>query len=73
MITLSKKWAKVLVSEPESGMGYQVASIYLKDGRRFDQVMIVEGRITSIEDDPYIPFTEADIDRIVVTHDTRKP
>lgn len=69
MITLSSKWAKALVSQPETGMGYQITSIYLKDGRRFDQVMIVEGRITSIKNDPNIPFSESDIEHIVVTHE----
>jgi len=53
-------------------MGYQIASIYLKNGQRFDQVMVVEGRITSIKDDPNIPFIESDIERIVVTHDKWK-
>jgi hypothetical protein len=55
-----------------TGMGYQIASIYLKNGQRYDQVMAVEGRITSIKDDPNIPFTEADIERIVVTHNKWK-
>lgn len=68
MIVLSERWAKDLVSQPETGMGYQVASVYLKDGRQFDDVMIVEGRITSIKNDSKIPFLEADIVKIVVTH-----
>jgi hypothetical protein len=72
MITLSTRWAQELVSNPETGMGYQIATVYLKNGKRIDQVMIVEGRITSIMDDPNIPFAEADIDRIAVTHDKWK-
>jgi hypothetical protein len=72
MITLSTSWAQELVSQPETGMGYQIASIYLKNGQRFDQVMVVEGGITSIKDDPNIPFIESDIERIVVTHDKWK-
>ena len=72
MITLSTSWAQELVSQPETGMGYQIASIYLKNGQRYDQVMAVEGRITSIKDDHNIPFTEADIERIVVTHNKWK-
>lgn len=50
-------------------MGYQVASIILKDGRRFDRVVIVEGSITQIKDIKGIPFSDDDIADIVVTHD----
>lgn len=69
MIQLSEKWAKQLTTQPETGMGYQVATVFLKDGRRFDQVMIVGGNITSVKKNPMIPFVEEDIDRIVVTHE----
>ena len=50
-------------------MGYQIVSVYLKDGRRFDHVVIVGGTISSIKGDSIIPFQESDIDKIVVTHD----
>ena len=68
MLTLSPKWAKTLVSQPETGMGYQIATVLLKDGRKFDRVMIVEGRITNIAGSEDIPFGEEQIDRILVTH-----
>jgi hypothetical protein len=66
---LSAKWAKELVSQPETGMGFQVVSVWLKDGRRFDHVLIVEGCITRIKGLERIPFTEDQIGKIVVTHD----
>jgi hypothetical protein len=50
-------------------MGYQIASVILKDGRRFDQVVIVGGYLTKIKDLKYIPFSEDAIAEIVVTHD----
>ena len=50
-------------------MGYQVASVLLKDGRRFDQVVIVEGYLTRIKGIKDIPFSEEEIQDIVVTHD----
>jgi hypothetical protein len=46
MLPLSGKWARKLAAEPETGMGYQIASIVLKNGNRFDQV--VEGNITQV-------------------------
>ncbi len=69
MIALSSKWATELASKPETGMGYQVVSVVLKDGKRFDQVAVVEGRITEMRGRKDIPFTEDQIAEIVVTHD----
>jgi hypothetical protein len=50
-------------------MGYQVVSVYLKDGRRFDRVVVVGGLISSVSGSQEIPFSEEEIARIVVTHD----
>ncbi len=69
MIWLSTKWAKMLASKPETGMGYQVVTVILKDGNRFDQVAVVEGRIAQIRGRKDIPFTEDEIAEIVLTHD----
>jgi hypothetical protein len=68
-ITLSAKWASELVSKPETGMGYQVVSVVLKDGRRFDQVAVVEGRIAKVRGHKDIPFTEDQLAQIIVTHE----
>jgi hypothetical protein len=69
MITLSTKGASELASKPETGMGYQVVSVVLQDGKRFDQVVIVEGRITEIRGLGDIPFTEDQIAQLILTHD----
>jgi hypothetical protein len=69
MIELSKKWLAELVDKPETGMGYQVVSIVLKDGKRYDQVVVVEGRVTQIRELGDIPFTEEQIAQIILTHD----
>lgn len=69
MLQLSDKWGPVLASQPETGMGYQVASIILKDGSRYDQVLIEAGCITRIRALDDVPFDEDQIAEIVVTHD----
>lgn len=69
MLQLSDKWGPVLVSQPETGMGYQVASIVLKDGSRYDQTLIEAGCITRIRGLEDIPFSEDEIAEIIVTHD----
>jgi hypothetical protein len=50
-------------------MGYQIASIILKDGSRYDQAIIESGFITRIKDLNQISFREEDIAQIVVTRD----
>jgi len=70
MLQLSDKWGPVLVSQPETGLGYQVASIILKDGTRYDQVLIEAGYIARIRGLEEIPFGEDQIAEIIVTHDT---
>lgn len=69
MIKLSKKWAQDLTAKPETGMGYQIASIRLHNGTRYDQVVINSGFITRIRNFDKIPFEEKDIDQIIITHD----
>jgi hypothetical protein len=49
-------------------MGYQIASIVLKDGRKYDQAVIAGGIVTKIWNIDDIPFREDDIDQIIVTH-----
>ena len=68
MLALSNKWAPVLVSQPETGMNYQIATVFLKDGRKFDHVLITGGYITKIGESSNIPFTEQDIVKIAVNH-----
>jgi hypothetical protein len=68
MLPLSNKWAPTLVSQPETGMGYQIASIFLQDGSRFDRVLIVGGYVTKVGESTDIPFDEGEIAKIVVNH-----
>ena len=69
MISLSEKWASELAGKPETGMGYQVVSVILQDGRRFDQAAVVEGVLAEIRGLQRIPFTEDQIAEIIVTHE----
>lgn len=68
MLKLSDRWGPRLVNQPETGMGYQIATIILLDGRRFHKASIVGGIITKIKNVEGIPFTESEIEDIVVTH-----
>jgi hypothetical protein len=65
MLALSDKWGESFASIPETGMGYTVLSVILKDGRRFDRVCVNGGIVTKIGDSTSIPFAESDIDQFV--------
>jgi hypothetical protein len=69
MIRLSSKWLNVLASQPETGLGYHIVTVVLKNGRRIDHVAVVEGNITEIRGRIDIPFAEDDIAQLVVTHE----
>ena len=68
-VVLSKKWASYLSSLPETGMGYQVVAVVLKNGQKFERVVIDSGYITRVRGYGEIPFAETDIVEIRVTHD----
>ena len=68
MIALSKKWAPILIAQPESGMGYQIATVLLRDGTQIENVIIVGGVVTDVAGKKDIPFSEEQIIDIKVTH-----
>lgn len=52
----------------ETGIGYQVISIHLSDGRHFDQVVVSEGCIIEVRGFKEIPFTPEDVAFVSVNH-----
>jgi hypothetical protein len=66
---LPDKWGPVLASQPETGMGYQVATVIMKDGSQYEHVVIEEGQITRIKGLSSIPFKAHDIADIRITHE----
>jgi hypothetical protein len=65
----SKAFAEFFRGQPETGMGYWVTDVVLKDGSRVSQVVVDSGYITKIKSMLFIPFDEDDIDHFVVTHE----
>jgi hypothetical protein len=69
MKTLPYVWSESLRHKPETGMGYQVASVMLRDGRTVEDVAIIECRmITEVRGHADIPFDPDDIVGIELTH-----
>ena len=71
-MTLPDEWRDYLVSEPETGMGYWVVSVRLRDGRQVDRVVINSGYITQVFGYKELPFEPAEISELWVTHDKWK-
>lgn len=65
---LPDKWGQILVAQPEAGMGYQIVTVTLFDGRCFDQVVVDSGYIVSVDGSTQVPFDVDDIYQIVVTN-----
>jgi hypothetical protein len=52
----------------ETGIGYQVVSVELKDGRVFDQVVASEGCIIEVRGHKEIPFVPEEVALVKVNH-----
>ena len=57
-----------LKSTKETGFGYKVVSVELKDGRRFEQVAVSEGCIVAVRGCEEVPFAAQDIESVSVNH-----
>lgn len=69
MKQLSEEWSRFLQAQPETGMGYQVVSVTLRDGRKIDDVAIVDGSIVAeVRGYEDVPFDPRDIAGIEMTH-----
>jgi hypothetical protein len=53
---------------PQTGVGYQIVSVELKDGRRFDQAVVSEGCIIEVRGHDEICFSPAEIAWVSVNH-----
>jgi hypothetical protein len=54
--------------EKETGIGYQIVSVSLKDGRCFDQVVASEGCIIQIRGYAVVPFAPEEVVSVCVNH-----
>ena len=59
---LSKKWVDKLMALPESGMGYQVVDVHLKNGIVVREIIVINCQI--IMDQGNLSFSENDIQDI---------
>ena len=60
--------AEHLKSTRETGIGYQVVSVELKDQRVFEQVVISEGCVIEVRGYKEIPFSPDDVVAVNLNH-----
>lgn len=69
MKRLPRTWTDYLAKHPETGMGYQIVSVTLADGRKVEDVAIIECNIIGeVRGHADVPFDPEDIVAIEVTH-----
>ena len=70
MLKLNDYWIKILSKLPETGMGYQVGRVTLKNGRVLNRVVIIQSSlIGEAEGSKKIDFSNDEIEKIEVTHE----
>ena len=57
-----------LKREKETGLGYKIVSVVLKDGTRFEQAVASEGCIISVRGFAEVPFEFNEVATVEVNH-----
>jgi len=68
LVPIPRELVDNLKQAGETGIGYQVISVELRDGRRFDQVLASEGCIIEVRGHREIPFGPNDLASVRVNH-----
>jgi hypothetical protein len=69
LVPIPSEFVDDLKQAEETGIGYQVVSVELKDGRSFDQVVTSECCIIAVRGYKEIPFATDDVASISVNHE----
>ena len=69
LLRLPEAIAVELAGQLETGMGYQVVSVQLADGRTFDRVAVIGDIVGEVYGYDAIPFDPSLVRRATVTHD----
>jgi hypothetical protein len=68
LIPIPREYAEGLRRCGETGMGYQVVAVTLKNGRKFDQVVTSEGHVIQVRGYKDVPFSTDDVAAVSVNH-----
>ncbi|HXY23613.1 MAG TPA: hypothetical protein VEI73_03130 [Candidatus Acidoferrum sp.] len=68
LVPVPRESVNHLKQNKETGFGYQVVSVQLKDGRYFDQAVASEGCIIAVRGCKDVPFAPDEVERVTVNH-----
>ena len=68
LVPIPHETAAKLKCQKETGIGYQVVSVDLKDHRNFDQVVVSEGCIIAVRGYTEVPFRFDEVATVTVNH-----
>jgi hypothetical protein len=68
LVPIPSRFVEHLRQAQETGIGYQVVAVELKDGRSFDQVVTSECCIIQVRGHKEIPFAAEDVASVSVNH-----
>jgi hypothetical protein len=68
LVPIPHEAATSLKREKETGLGYQIISVVLKDGTRFEQVVASEGCVIAVRGFTEVPFKISDVATVKVNH-----
>jgi hypothetical protein len=68
VVSLPPESLSNLKNEKQTGPGYQVVEVRLKDGRWFDQVVASEGCIIAVRGHNELPFRTDEVSSVLVNH-----
>jgi len=68
LVPIPPETASDLKQQQETGLGYQVVSVTLKNGVHFDQVVASEGCVIQVRGHKDVPFSPDDVASVAVNH-----
>jgi hypothetical protein len=68
LVPIPREHADRLRGQGETGPGYQVVSVTLKNGKCFDQVVASEGCVIQVRGHKDVPFAPDDVASVNVNH-----
>ena len=68
LVPIPRDYVDSLKRDKETGIGYQIVSVKLKDGRFFEQAVVSEGCIIQVRGYTDVPFAPEELASVSVNH-----
>jgi hypothetical protein len=68
LVPIPHEHATLLKHHRETGIGYHVVSVTLKNGKHFDQVITSEGCVIQVRGHRDVPFSPEEVAAVDVNH-----